>query len=97
MNAQDPRPDDQTIKLRILKALKKQKESQFQDERRVGLFQSEILVEGLDEYNPFHRQAKTNVLVALLGAGLVMQDQRGARTARFQITDRPPSRTDKRT
>jgi hypothetical protein len=54
----------------------------------VGLFQSEITIEGLNEFNPYHRQAKTNVLVALLGAGLEMQDQRGARTARFQITDR---------
>ena len=88
MNAIDPRPSDETIRVRILKKLKAHKAAQFQDEKGPGLFPSEITIDGLDEYNPYHRQAKTDALAALHRQGFVTMDQSGGRTVGFKITGR---------
>ncbi len=69
MNAQDPRPTDETIQLRILKKLKAHKAAQCQDEKGPGLFPTEITIDGLDEHNPYYRQAKTNALVTYIAKG----------------------------
>jgi hypothetical protein len=87
VNGLDPRPTDETIRLQILKKLKSHK-AEFQDEQARGLYPSELEVSGLNENNPYHRQAKTDVLVSMVEEGLVVRDQVKDRTVGFRITAR---------
>jgi hypothetical protein len=68
--------------------LKSHKAAEFEDEKARGVFPGEIEVSGLNENNPYHRQAKTDVLVSMVEEGLVVRDQAKGRTVGFKLTAR---------